>query len=246
MTTPISDRIDRRLDTDPVEADLRALAVERFSASPEMLGRIESEVLKFVREPNHFDSRPRALQARRGNWSWPRRRGPRSRRLSGAMLGGLAALVVAGTTAFASAESVPGRPLFGLRLAVEEALLPAQSRADRIDAQLARLDRRLSEAAEVLQDADAAGEAIQAYRSTLPELRRLLPGAPAQARSIRESLDGQLRRIRGLIARLPADARPELESAADDATAVLASLEDHDGATPVLRSRPLHQRIRSS
>jgi hypothetical protein len=140
-----------------------------------------------------------------------------------------AALALAGSTALAAAESVPGRPLFGLRLAVEQALLPAQSPVDRLEAQLVRLDLRLNEATDVSPDADAASEAIRAYRATLPEVPGLLRQAPSHAPSVRQSRMRQLGTIRALTARLPAQTRPELDRAADEARALLATIQDNDG-----------------
>lgn len=212
-----------------MEARLRALAAERFSARPTVLHGIEQRVLAKLRESDRVELSATSRLARWGSRRHAAGRAPRPRRASAAILGVAAALMLAGTTALASAESVPGRPLFALRLAVEQALLPAQSPSDRLDAQLVRLNLRLTEATEVGSDAGAARDAVRAYRATLPELRTLLRDAPANARSAKHSLVRQLRTIRSLMAHLPAQALPDLDGAAVEARAVLASLPDEDG-----------------
>jgi hypothetical protein len=229
MTRPATDRIAGGYDPDPVEARLRALAADRFSARPKVLDGIERRVLARLRESDRNEFAPTSRLARWGKRRYAPERARRPRRASAAIIGVAAALVLAGSTALASAESVPGRPLFGLRLAVEQALLPAQSPSDRLDAQLVRLNLRLTEATEVGSDAGAARDAVRAYRATLPELRTLLRDAPANARVVKHSLRQQLRTIDSLKSHFSAQAWQDLDGAAVETRAVLASLPDEDG-----------------
>ncbi|MDQ6796304.1 MAG: hypothetical protein M3067_16100, partial [Chloroflexota bacterium] len=110
---------------EPRDAELVAcladVAAERFSPTPAALDRIGRTVMAAYR------ATPR--RAVRRAWLRPR--------LALAILA--AAVALASGTAVASAESAPGRPLFGARLAIEQALLPTRSAADRLDAQLVRL-----------------------------------------------------------------------------------------------------------
>jgi hypothetical protein len=229
MTRTTVSRIPGDHDADPIDGALRALAADQFSASPAVLARIERTVLEQFRGSVRGATAAPSWQA-----EWERRGRAKHRpligrrRLSATLLGLVAALLVAGSTALASAASTPGRPLFGLRLAVEEALLPGQSPADRLDAEMVRLERRLAEATEVASDADAAVEAMRAYRATLSEARRLVRDAPARRVAVEGSLLRQLRTIGTLRTQLPERARPEIDAAADDADAVLAGLWRED------------------
>jgi hypothetical protein len=124
----------------------------------------------------------------------------------------------------ASAESLPGRPLFGFRVAFEQALLPPSPAAARIEAQLTVLDRRLAEAAEVNEDADAVRDASRAYRAALSELLPLVRQDPARSAMVEDRVATQVRAIEQLRWRAAPEAQRELDAAADDAVTLLASL----------------------
>jgi hypothetical protein len=81
----------------------------------------------------------------------------------------MSALLMVASMSVVSVGSTPGRPLYGLRLAVESLTLPASGTSARFDAQITRLERRLSEAQQALLNGDgaAASDAIAAYRSEL-------------------------------------------------------------------------------
>lgn len=235
--------------TDALERDLRRLGAERYSASAESLERIERRVVDAFRES--LVERPTAeleLEAPSrpvfGRWrrfvpslKVARPAHPVHRRTAAVGLAGV--LVLAGGVAVASAESAPGRPLFVVRLAVERALLPAHPVADRIQAQLAVLDRRLVEAADADEDADAVSEAARAYRATLAELRPMVQQAPDQVAAVRRRIVGQLGAIEVLRGRAAPTARRELDAAARDAGELLEALQqqsaDADGEN---RGRP--------
>jgi hypothetical protein len=78
--------------------------------------------------------------------------------------------LLAGSFGLVAANSGPGQPFYGLRLAAEELTLPA-SGATRLRSQLARLEDRLAEARREAQAGDpgGVGTALDAYRHELWE-----------------------------------------------------------------------------
>jgi len=132
--------------------------------------------------------------------------------LRGWSLAGAFALLLAATSGFVAAQSGPGQPFYGLRLAIGSATLPVgQPAHDRGLA--AELDDRLTEVRAATQVGDGRGAlaAIHEYLHTLRELARngvsdpailallqrheetlkqLLSAAPTQATTgLREALD---------------------------------------------------------
>jgi hypothetical protein len=244
------ERLPIRSGGDPLEPDLRRLA-ERYSAPADSLERIERRVVDAFRES--FAGRPTANTELAGpsrlvlaRWHRPVIRVHVSRRVPAfhrraAALGLAAVFVLAGGVAVASAEAGPGRPLFAVRLAVERALLPANPGADRIQAQLAVLDRRLIEAADVDADPDALGDAARAYRATLAELLPMVQQAQDQSTAVQRRVVSQLAAIDQLRDRATPPARRELDAAARDAGELLESLRvrtvDPAGNDDLLRGR---------
>jgi hypothetical protein len=97
------------------------------------------------------------------------------------------------------AASGPGELLYGVRLSVEELLLPGDEEAH-LNGQLDRLDRRIDEAAEALAagNADAAVAALEAYRTIASDVATgLPPHSPLQLLAT-ERVNQQVRRIRQL------------------------------------------------
>ncbi|NJD30101.1 MAG: hypothetical protein FIA92_17680 [Chloroflexi bacterium] len=95
--------------------------------------------------------------------------------------------------------SGPGRPLYGLRLAAEVALLPSDD-AERLDAQMGRLDARLDEAAAArdANDPAAMNDALRAYSAILDEVQaRPAPEEPYRSRAVAR-LTQQLARIEAI------------------------------------------------
>ncbi len=142
----------------------------------------------------------------------------------------LAALLAVMTTSVTmAAQTSPGRPLFGVRLALEEALLPGAATSSRVDAQLARLARRVAEVSDAVRDRDggAAAAAARAYRETLADLRILVGKHPERASAARHSLRDQAQALEALSLRAveeTAEAGNQTAAAALDARAVERAL----------------------
>jgi hypothetical protein len=98
---------------------------------------------------------------------------PSRRLLHGWSLAGALALLLIGSTSIVVAESGPGQPFYGLRLAIGSVTLPGGEPAhDRGLA--AQLEDRLAEVRAAARDGDARGAlaAIHEYLDTLRELTR--------------------------------------------------------------------------
>ena len=115
----------------------------------------------------------------------------RPRRLAFAMV--TAALMLA-VTAGGIAASGPGLPAYPIRLAVEELLLPAGATA-RLEGQLGRLERRLSEAA-AASNANAVSAALEAYERIAAEVLAMAPPASADDLRLEARVTEQLRSLR--------------------------------------------------
>ena len=224
----IGRRADSAADLDGVARALEKLARARFSASPETLDRIEARVASAFRE-----ARDSVLLVH------PASNGVRSRwrvwfpRWSAVIIGLIA---VAGSGAVASAESKAGHSLYGVRLAVESAILPA-SATDRVDAQVTRLNRRIDEALEAGNDDRAVLDAFRAYRATLAELTEFADAHPDQGSAVVRALDRQISSLETLLATTDETARPEVSRALLGARVARAIL-DHRRE----RSRPVVER----
>jgi hypothetical protein len=125
-----------------------------------------------------------------------------------------------------AAQTSPGRPLFGARVAVENALLPDTSSAARIDAQLARLLRRVTEAEDAGRAADGGAviAAVRSYRETLTDLGELARQHPDRAATIRRALHEQIAGLEELAQGSADTTRDEIAVALRDARAVAASI----------------------
>ena len=121
--------------------------------------------------------------------------------------------LVIGSVGVVAAGSTPGRPLYGLRLGLESLMLPASGRPERLDAQIARLERRLVEAekATTFGDSIAASDAIAAYRSELGDTGAEL--ADANGQRLGQVLAGHAI----LLARLGTDLSGPAKSSTDEA-----------------------------
>ncbi len=212
------------LAADPLERLLLQLAA-RSGPAPGVMEAIERRAVAA------FEARSRATSGAGGNSRRARARVRGGRPFRQALAAGLAAAaILVGGGAVASAGSAPGRPLFAVRLAVEQALLPADPPSDRLTAQLAVLDRRLSEAAEAAPDSGAVADATRAYRATLADLLPLVHRAPEQAEVVVRSLIRQLASIDRLDAEVTPAARDDLDDAARAARWVLATIDRGDWA----------------
>ncbi len=133
-----------------------------------------------------------------------------------------ASLAVMTTSVTMAAQTSPGRPLFGARLALESALLPGGAAPSRIDAQLVRLARRVAEVTDAVRDDDegAAAAATRAYRETLDDLPGLVRQHPERAVAVRRALGDQLRALEALVDRTSGEAGEAVIEAIHDTRAV--------------------------
>jgi hypothetical protein len=115
------------------------------------------------------------------------------------------------------AASEAGGPLYPVRLLTEEAFLPAAP-ADRLAAQLGRLDRRIDEAEAASRAGNRAGleAALGAYRSIAEIVEAADPDAldltPGDRLQLRNRVLAQVRRLETLEALDPAAVSPTLEA----------------------------------
>ena len=196
-------RADPAADLDGMARRVQALARSRFSASPATLDRIEARVASAFRLAGHPVLQVQPASHWRPRWrDW-------FPRWSAVIV---ALLAVTGSGAVASAESRAGHSLYGVRLAVESATLPAAATA-RVDAQVTRLNRRLDEAVEAGLDDRAVLDAIHAYRATLGELTELANAHPDQGLAVVRALDHQISSLERLLETTDETIRPEVNRA---------------------------------
>ena len=195
-----------------------------FGPSPGTVARVESWVVSAFRAaaverlpavaPEPAPGRRTAFATRlRASWRWR-------------VFAFAAALAVMTTSAAMAAQTSPGRPLFGARLALEAALLPGAAAPSRIDAQLARLARRVAEVTDAVGDGDggAAAAAARAYRETLADLRDLVRQHPERTAAVRRALGDQIRALEALAGRASGEAGETVSAAIRDARAIRRSL----------------------
>jgi len=176
---------------------LERYAVDALSPDRAQMSRMrDAVVVAFVRQPTASLAAPSASK-------------PWARGWSPAVALGLV-LVASGV---AAAESGPGQPLYGVRLAIASFTLPAHGAA-REHGLAEQLDDRLSEADAAVRNGDgpAAQAALQAYLHTLTELER-----GNIDRSVRADLQHHLDVLRALIAGAPSQATNGLQQAIDEA-----------------------------
>jgi hypothetical protein len=175
-----------------------------------------------------------ARTARHGLGWWLR--GPHRRRALGVvrpvLAGGFALALATGS---AAASTTPGAPLYGTRLGIERALLPAPGTASRVAAEVEYADRRLAEARQASDHGDeaAVSAAVTAFTDGLHDLAsdRLGPGLHLHMAQDADVLT----RLRGR-----AD-DPVTIAAITAAERELAALEDRDPSrtAPVRHSKDL-------
>ena len=126
-----------------------------------------------------------------------------------AMAAAFAAMLVGGA-GLVAAESGPGQPFYGVRLAIGSLLLPSEAAAR--DRGLANeLDDRLAEARLASRDGDAVAltAALQAYRQTLSELSNGGISDPSVIGALQRHQDV----LQGLINTAPGNAQDGLQQA---------------------------------
>ena len=146
-----------------IEALLRRYADDRLGLDAEVRARMRR---RFLLEAERRAVGLTVVSGERGaRWAVGRPSRGRHRR---AVVALLAAALALGALAGAAAASEPGGPLYGLRLWVETVTLPGDARA-RAEAEIARLEARLSEANQAAEHGNGAAvrAAIEAYRETV-------------------------------------------------------------------------------
>jgi hypothetical protein len=189
-----------------------------FDPSPATVARIETDVVtafRAIRTGAQRDAwhRPSLAARTRARWRWP-------------ILPLVAALAVASTGMVVAAQTSPGRPLFAARVAIEDALLPSASSVDRIDAQLTRLLRRVTEATDAgrVADSGAIVAAVRSYRETLSDLGEIARQHPDRTVTVRRALREEIVALDVLAQRTADPIRQEIVAALRDARAVAASI----------------------
>lgn len=136
-----------------------------------------------------------------------------------AMAAAFAVMLVA-AAGLVAAESGPGQPFYGVRLAIGSLLLPSEAAAH--DRGLAsELDDRLAESGAASRHGDVAAlkAALEAYRRTLSELTK---GGIDDA-SVISDLQRHRDLLQGLVTSAPGDAQDGLQQALHDAEQAAAS-----------------------
>ena len=143
------------------------------------------------------------------------------RRLGASLAAAVLAGLLLGTTAFAGSRA--GGPLYDVRLAFEEATLPADPDA-RLEAELALAQTRLAEAAEAAARGDdgAMAAALGAYGSAIGDLESV-EGGPA-GRAL-EAVESHRTVLLGLSERLPEAASDGIARALDRSSQVIERLQ---------------------
>jgi hypothetical protein len=185
--------------TDDIERRLASYAAARLELPPEAAARMRVAIVA-------------AARARRGDRPGLIRLA-RRRRWTAALL--LAAALTA-TLGGAALGASPGSPLYGLRLWVENATLPAEANA-RADAQLELLDERLKEAqaASVAGNGNAVAAALAAYRAEIEALLATADGDDLRLAKLEAALGTHLVVLEVLSTRVPEQARDAIANAID-------------------------------
>ena len=219
-------------DDGELRARLDAYAVARLRADPERTGRVRVGVMAAARaaaEARRMQPTPSPLVPSRPVQAPPsplvptravqapphRRVGLRFFRVPAAMA---AALVLIGllTVGAALAGSGPGGPFYASRLWIEELTLPADPDA-RAEAQLARLEQRLEEAAEAAAAGNGAAvtAALDAYRATAEAALGGADNDTARREHLAFELGRHLAVLEALVPRVPGQASEAIQAAID-------------------------------
>jgi hypothetical protein len=200
------------------ERELRGRVHAGFDPSPATVARIGAGVATVFRAAHagaQWDAwhRPSFAARTRARWRWP-------------IFPLVAVLALASTGAAVAAQTSPGRPLFAARVAIEDALLPSASSVERVDAQLTRLLRRVTEATDAgrVADGGAIVAAVRSYRETLSDLVEIARQHPDRTTTVRRSLREQIVGLDELAQRTADPIRQEIVAALRDARAVAASI----------------------
>ena len=212
------------IDAEGLEAEYLAAAARALSPDPERLARVRRSLVAEFRVAAARSAAADQVQTSRGRvWL-------RSPRPAVALALGLA--LVIGSVGVVAAESTPGRPFYGLRLGLESLMLPASGRPERLDAQIARLERRLVEAeqATTFGDSIAASDAIAAYRSELGDAGAEL--ADANGPRLGQVLAGHAIFLAQLGTGLSGPAKSSTDEALDQVNRLRQTIDGQPGGPP--------------
>ena len=146
------------------------------------------------------------------------------RRPAAVLMAGCLTLGIVGGTASAATA---GGPLYGARIWIEMANLPAGAIA-RADAEITRLDARLKEAQQAYATGDgpAAEAALAAYSVILTEAVQGSAGDQAASATIESNLTRHVAVLTALVDSVPAAAQDAIRHALSSSTTVLQELDD--------------------
>lgn len=163
---------------------------------------------------------------------------PLRRRLSALAL---AATLTVAAVAGVSAAAMPGGPLYGPRLWLQQIALPADANS-RAQERLSEIDQRLSDAdaATRAHDADGVAAALAAYGDAVEDAIRDAGGDAGRLAQLEAILSGQLEHLQELRATIPAQSDAALTRAIERASDALDQVETEQGATPTTTPKPGH------
>lgn len=239
-------RHERRAHRDEgIEALLRRYADERLRLDPETSRRLRE---RFRSEAARLAGGPMVLDVVRARRPWGIGRRP-ARRAAVALL---AAALALGAVASAAAASSPGGPLYGVRLWIETVTLPGDAGA-RADAEIARLEARLSEAADAAEHGNgtAVRAALEAYRETVASALQAAGPDLARADRLEIVLERHQVVLDTLAERLPAPAAAAVEQTIERNEATIEKIKTHGkpsstpepggGESPAPSAAPSHE-----
>lgn len=162
---------------------------------------------------------------------------PVRRRLSAlALAAALSLAAVAGV----AAAAMPGGPLYGPRLWLQQIALPADASA-RAHERLSEIDERLADADGAARSHDSKGvaAALAAYADAVDAALRDAGPDPANLERLRAILSRQLAHLEELRASIPAASDAALAQAIERASDALGRVEaEQEGGTPALTPKP--------
>jgi hypothetical protein len=208
---PLAERPTPDESTSDLEELLSRYAVERLSPTPGQLDEVRAATMRtYLARVGH--DRPRVVP----------------RRLTYAVAVA-AVLAVVGTVG--AAESGPGEPLYGLRLAIDSLTLPGQGAA-RSGALFALLEQRLAEAREanVRHNESGVADAVRAYQDTLAELDWDV-GGPYDA-ALAAGLRRHVSALQDLLGDAPALTEASVQQALEQAQQAQQTVQDRSTQPP--------------
>jgi hypothetical protein len=236
----MTDYTDRELlALDQMEDLLRAYADARLAPSTPVLARIRAAVVAQAATRAAVAAEQRRLDTERAigrRWALPSFHAP-----SRAMAFGLAASLTLGTTA-AVLAAPPGSPLYGARVAIENALLPNTA-----DARLAAHEDRITNALADVQIAAASGDtaalvaALGAYQDEVDAAVADTGDDPARLAYLEAELGKHVAVLQALEATLPSQAA--IEHAIVASQKALDNLQNkgsHPAGKPSQAPHPTH------